>query len=134
MLPDFDENGNLPRGIYVCTLEEVVNRFGSGSPERRTESAELRAFVAWARAAGVIRLVVDGSYVTNKIAPNDVDLVILPGLDYPRQEQPALTAAPRWPFLHVQVAEDEADLNQWVTIDFGTDRNWVPRGLVEIIL
>ncbi|HXG09656.1 MAG TPA: hypothetical protein VNK04_07695 [Gemmataceae bacterium] len=134
MLPDFDENGNLPPGIHPCTLEEVVARFGFGSAERQTETAELQEFVRWAREAGVSRLIVDGSYVTTKRAPNDVDLVILPGSDYPRQQQPALVSSQQWPFLHIQVALDEADLQQWVTIDFGTDRNQNPRGVVEILL
>ena len=134
MLPPFDVNGNLPPGIHPCSLEEVVSRFGRGSPERQAETAELCEFVQWAREAGVTRLIVDGSYVTDKISPNDVDVVILPGPDYPRQQQPALALALSWPFLHVQIADDEMDLRQWAVVDFGTDRNHNPRGLLEIIL
>ena len=66
MLPDFNEHGYLPPGIHPCTLEEVVSRFGHGSPEREVETDELIKFVQWARQANVKRLIVDGSYVTAK--------------------------------------------------------------------
>jgi hypothetical protein len=134
VLPDLDEAGNLPPGIHPCTLEELTARFGSGSDERRVETAELGDFVQWARQAGIIRLIVDGSYVTGKEEPNDVDVVILPGPDYPRQQQPARASARRWPFLHVQVAGDEADFQRWAVVDFGIDRDGEPRGVVELLL
>jgi len=41
MIPDFDENGNLPPGIHRCTAEEVKARFGHGSSERVVETGEL---------------------------------------------------------------------------------------------
>jgi hypothetical protein len=81
VLPDYDEYGNLPPGIHPASIEEVVRRFGAGSPERDVEGRELLQFIEWARRAGVRRLVVDGSFVTKKGEPNDVDLVILPGPD-----------------------------------------------------
>jgi hypothetical protein len=84
MLPPFDDVGNLPPGIHPCTVEELVERFGSGSEERETEISELLQFIEAAKAAGIRRLLVNGSFVTGKLAPNDVDVVILPGLDYPR--------------------------------------------------
>jgi hypothetical protein len=48
MIPDFDDNGNLPPGIHVCTIEELQARFGGGSPERIVEMAELIGFIKWA--------------------------------------------------------------------------------------
>lgn len=134
MLPDLDEHGNLPPGIHRCSIDEVVARFGHGSLDRQLETAELRALVEWAREEGVLRLILGGSYVSDKAAPNDVDAVVLPGADYPRRQQPVRTSAERWPFLHVQVAEDEADLRQWAVVDFGTDRRLNARGVVEIVL
>ena len=32
--PDFNEHGDLPPGIYQGTLEEVITRFGRGTPQR----------------------------------------------------------------------------------------------------
>jgi hypothetical protein len=135
MLPEFDEFGNLPAGVQLATIEEVVARFGVGSPERDVEGHELIEFVKWARRAGVRRLIVAGSFVTDKECPNDVDLVILPGPDYPRgqrraDEEPEVS----WPFLHVLVAADDDDLERWVTEDFGSDRHLRSRGVIEVIL
>jgi hypothetical protein len=135
MLPDFDEFGNLPAGVHLATIEEVVVRFGVGSPERDVEGQELIEFVNWARSAGVRRLIVDGSVVTAKDAPNDVDLVILPGPDYPRgQPRAEGEDESSWPFLPVLIAADDDDLERWVTEDFGTDRLLRSKGVVEVPL
>ncbi len=134
MLPDFDENGNLPPGIYRCTIEEVAARFGSGSPERETEIAELRRCVQWAKDAGIIRLIVDGSFTTAKAEPNDVDLVILLDPSFDKTQLDLLGLERLWPFLHVIIAGDEADLESWASADFAFDREDNPRGVLEIVL
>jgi len=134
MLPDFDDDGNLPSGIHRATIEEVVERFGHGSPEREVEVKELAEFVAWARRAGVRRLLVNGSFATAKGSPNDVDVVILPG--------PATLADPDFgqfgdavfPFLQILIAADDTDFEQWATGDFATDRQGRSKGVVEVIL
>ena len=38
MVPPFDENGNLPSGVYRATFDEIANRFGSGSEEREVDT------------------------------------------------------------------------------------------------
>src|SRR6266446_2995225 len=104
MIPDFDENGNLPPGIHRASPDEVARRFGQGSPERTVETEELGRFVEWCRQAGIKRLIVDGSYVTCKQSPNDVDVVILPGEEHPENGDEAQIQAINWPFLHIQIA------------------------------
>ena len=79
-------------------------------------------------------MIVNGSFVTSKVSPNDVDLVILPGADYPRDQQPVGSEEVVWPFLQVFVAADDADLEAWAFRDFGTDRDRRPKGVVEIVL
>lgn len=134
MLPPFDDVGNLPPGIHPCTVAELVERFGSGSEERETEISELLHFIEAAKAAGVRRLLVNGSFVTGKLAPNDVDIVFLPGPDYPRQGPRLDSDELVWPFLQIIVAADDADLEAWATRQFGTDRKKRPKGVVEVIL
>ncbi len=82
MLPPFDDVGNLPPGIHSCTVAELIARFGSGSEERETEISELVHFIEAARTAGGRRLLANGSFVTGKLAPNDVDVVFLPGPEW----------------------------------------------------
>ena len=134
MLPLFDDFGNLPRGIHRCSMAELVARFGSGSDERAAEISELLRFVEAARTAGVHRLLVNGSFVTDRLSPNDVDVVFVPGIDYPRQSQPLDGDDSVWPYLHIIVAADDADFEAWATQQFATDRKKRPKGVVEVLL
>lgn len=134
MLPPFDEFGYLPQGIHSCAIEELVSRFGGGSPEREVETQELLDFFAWARRAGIVRVIVNGSYASAKVAPNDADVFVLPGADYPRNETPCSQHEARWPFLQIFIAVDELDLEQWSLHDFGTDRNRRLKGVIEVLL
>ncbi|MBI3823653.1 MAG: hypothetical protein HY289_13370, partial [Planctomycetes bacterium] len=106
MLPPFDDYGNLPPGIHPCAVDELAARFGTDSEERETEINELLDFIEAARKAGVRRLLVNGSFVTGKLNPNDVDVVFLPGSDYPRGEKELDNDELTWPFLQVIVAAD----------------------------
>jgi len=73
--------------------------------ERTRGITPLVMFIEAARKASVRRLLVNGSFVTGKLSPNDVDVVILPGPDYPR-EGPRLDAEDLiWPFLQIIVAD-----------------------------
>ncbi|CAN5771498.1 hypothetical protein BH23PLA1_BH23PLA1_40690 [soil metagenome] len=79
-------------------------------------------------------MIVIGSYVTAKVAPNDVDLILLPGPDYPRDQPSASDEEMLWPFLQVLIAADDGDLEMWALHDFGTDRKLRPKGVVEVNL
>jgi len=79
MLPDFDENGNLPVGIYTCSIEDVINRYRIPDSKVRTAlSDSLRAFYNFI-SGFALRIYVDGSFITSKQSPGDVDIaVVLP--------------------------------------------------------
>lgn len=89
-IPEFDETtGNLPAGCYDVTLEEVRDRFAynrrrakifGGLTHVLSELAQRGCSVAW----------IDGSYVTDRIRPGDVDIVFKPPPDY----------GPHWGELH----------------------------------
>ena len=107
MIPPFDDFGNLPPGIHRATIEEVRDRFGDGSPEREAEMDELAAFANWAKAFGIIRIIVNGSFVTGRLSPGDVDVIILPG---PNADMDALPNDLDFPFLQIIMAADDSDL------------------------
>ena len=92
------------------------------------------SFVDAARAAGVRRLLVDGSFVTSKSAPNDVDIVILPDANHPRNIAKLEDDELLWPFLQIFVAADESDFDAWATTQFGTDRQGRTKNVVEVML
>ena len=134
MLPPFDEFGLLPPGIHLCTVSELAARFGSGSEERVVEMSELTEFIQAARAAGALRLLVNGSFVTNKMAPNVVDVVILPAAIDAGDNRSLDGDELVWPFLQIIVAADDADFEEWANIQFATDRKKRPKGVVEVQL
>jgi hypothetical protein len=72
MLPDFDENGNLPPGVHEATWYEIVARFGR-TDHRQQLLTGLRTALDSLKAAGCKRAYVDGSLITNKEVPNDFD-------------------------------------------------------------
>jgi hypothetical protein len=115
-------------------VDELATRFGGGSSEREIEIQELVQFIQWAQRAGVRRLIINGSFVTQKDAPNDVDIVILPGSDYPRDQKVIGEEESHWPFLQIFVADDDADLEAWALQDLGADREYHKKGVGEVIL
>jgi hypothetical protein len=77
-LPAFNEDGDLPPGVYRATLSEVLERFGQGSVQRRAVAERLnRIHHLAALTRQLARFVVFGSFVTAKSEPNDVDIVVL---------------------------------------------------------
>jgi hypothetical protein len=79
MLPRFNEQGLLPKGIHDCTFEEAEARFGRFQETDRRQRlwAGFRKFFDEAKAIDVvIAVLLDGSFVTAKATPNDIDLIL----------------------------------------------------------
>ena len=93
-IPTFNAAGDLPAGIYQASLPEVIERFGTGSPKRGSVTASLIRIHSMARATKKLdRLVIFGSYVTKKLAPNDVDIVLVMHDDFDMQSCDEATKA-----------------------------------------
>ena len=93
-IPALNKDGLLSGGIHDCSLEEIEARFGSfqGTDHRPRLWAAFRAFLGEIKAAGLgVTLLVNGSFVTAKPAPEDIDLIlVLPtGHDFSRDLSPA---------------------------------------------
>jgi hypothetical protein len=79
-IPDLNEHGFPPHGIYDCSLEEIGERFGTfQSTDRRPRLYEkLQEFLQRVRSINlVVAVIVDGSFVTSKHAPGDIDLILV---------------------------------------------------------
>lgn len=77
-IPALNTDGLLPAGIFDCTLLELRTSFGAfrGSDHRVWLFARLEELVLAMRLSGLFEsLIIDGSFVTAKTAPSDVDLV-----------------------------------------------------------
>ncbi len=141
MIPPFRDDGYLPNGLFVASETEVVFRFG-GSGRRRRLILRLRRWIELARQVGAMRLLIDGSFVTAKAAPHDVDAVVLLPPNFEQQievgnlsaielEEMLLTRRPE----EIFAAEDESDWNEWVSFFSRTrEADGRSKGLVEIQL
>ncbi len=79
-IPELNEHGLLPPGVHACTLDEIKIRFGSfvGSDRRVHIFAKLIELVSALKRSGLFEaLLLDGSFVTAKTAPNDIDAIAL---------------------------------------------------------
>ena len=73
MLPRFQPTGNLPPGIYTATWTEMESRFGF-TLKRRRLLAGLQQALLLLKRAGCRCVYIDGSFVTTKPQPGDIDV------------------------------------------------------------
>lgn len=81
-IPLLQEDGLLPPGLYLAEMNEIEERFGKSTPRRKMLFERLRMFVELAQHCGVLRMFVNGSFVTAKPEPDDVDVVIWLGAQF----------------------------------------------------
>ena len=74
MIPPFDELGFLPVGVHPATPAEIEERFGRSSEDRRAQMESINWMIDLARRAGIQRIVLNGSFVTDIIEPRDVGM------------------------------------------------------------
>jgi hypothetical protein len=141
-IPDFRLDGYLPEGMFLATEAELTFRFGSSTRTRGRLIHRVRRWIELARGVRARRLLVDGSFVTAKAEPNDVDAVVLLPHDFEDQmasnwtdavelEQMILARYPE----EIFAAEDELDWNDWVEFFSRTrEADGRRKGLVEIEL
>ncbi len=97
-IPHFNSAGDLPVGIYKSTLQEITDRFGVSNAQRKLLILRLKRICQVANLTGqVAHIIVFGSFVTNKIEPNDVDVFIMMENNF---EVETLTGESRWLFDH----------------------------------
>lgn len=141
-IPPFRPDGYLPEGVYLVSEAEATFRFGASAPRRRRLALRLRRWIELARQVGARRLLLDGSFVTAKEEPDDVDAVVLLPSNFEQQieagtqaalelEEMLLTRRPE----EIFAAEDEADWEEWVEFFSRTrESDGRRKGLVEIRL
>jgi hypothetical protein len=141
-IPPFRSDGYLPEGVYLASEADVTFRFGASTKRRRQLTLRLRRWIELARDVGGKRFLVDGSFVTAKANPDDVDAVILLPQNFEEQvlegvnsamelDEMLLTRRPE----EIFAAEDEIDWNDWIEFFSRTrEADGRRKGLVEIAL
>lgn len=119
-IPELRADGYLPISVHMGSEAEVLFRFGASSHRRRRLALRLRRWLELAREVKALRFLVDGSFVTAKQEPHDVDDVVLLPVDFEAQieagndaalelEEMLLTRRPEEIF-----AEDDSDWADWI--------------------
>jgi hypothetical protein len=141
-IPPFRVDGFLPEGVHLALESEAIFRFGTSSPQRRRLVLRLRRWIELSRITGCRRFLIDGSFVTAKPAPHDIDAVVLLPSDFHEQlsrgngaalelEENLLSRLPD----EIFAAEDEIDWAEWVEFFSRTrEADGRRKGLVEIQL
>jgi hypothetical protein len=142
MIPDFRDDGYLPEGLHLATEPEITFRFGTANMQRRRLALRLRRWLALCRSVDARRLFVDGSFVTAKPEPNDVDAVVWLGDDFlfrlsrgddeaVELEMMLVTRQPE----EIFAAEDRQDWEDWLEFFSRTrEADGRRKGVVEVLL
>jgi hypothetical protein len=137
--PAFDDAGYIPP-IQICTEAEVVRWFGF-SNHRNRQIDIIREWLRLGRAVHARRLLLDGSFVTKKKKPGDVDAVMLLPDDFRDQLQTGNSSAAELSEMfrtrkpkELFAAEDERDWWEWFGFFSRTrEANGQYKGLIEVI-
>jgi len=141
-LPDFENDGNLPPGRYLVDWAELAEKF-STTPRRVELLERLRTIFALAQATGFLeRFVIFGSFVTTKLEPGDVDVILVMRSGFQSSQAPEET---RFLFDHEQADARLGASVFWIRPDllilesveefldyWQTRRDGQRRGIIEV--
>ena len=83
--------------------------------------------------AAVERVVLNGSFVTDIMEPNDVDCVLLVGPGYAADPAIEEELESGLQFLDIAIV-GQTDFDRFVARIFAADRHGVPKGMIEVIV
>jgi hypothetical protein len=138
--PVFDEEGFIPP-LQTCTEAEVTRWFGF-TDQRAKLLDRIRKWIDLARSVKARRLLLDGSFVTSREKPGDVDAVVLLPNDFRDQIQAGNSEAMELRDMirtrepkELFAAEDDEDWWGWFSF-FSRTREASGRckGLIEVAL
>jgi hypothetical protein len=75
-LPPFNCHGHLPEGVHDTSIEHLKQRFVT-NVNRTLLWDRLQNFLLWATSTGNFsQAYIDGGFITDKAAPEDVDMIL----------------------------------------------------------
>ena len=72
MIPDFDKYGLLPKGVHWASMDEIKAKLAFSAKRIFLIEGLERALISF-KDAGCKRMYIDGSFVTSKHEPGDID-------------------------------------------------------------
>jgi hypothetical protein len=139
MIPRFNKNGYLPKGVHKATIKEVKRRFGTGTPRREELFRRFEYLVEFLRKhkKTIKRFILNGSYVTSKENPGDFDyiLIVKDSFDIFSPQAQALLFSEEIFGAHMLFVKESDTIGCRKAIDFFShNRGEALKGLVEVIL
>jgi len=129
----------LPKGKYPATVNEIKERFGKMSAHRGQLFENFLMVIELVRKVRktVDSFFLDGSFITAKEHPEDIDciLIIKDGFDLDLEEALQLHNAKELFNCHMLIAEagDEVSIKEYINF-FSHDSDKNPKGLLEVTL
>ena len=117
-VPSLVDAGLLPVGVHDATLAEIEQAFGIQSDTRIKHFRNLKAFYGELQVFGPLikGVFVDGSFVTSKPVPGDVDIVVI----HDEDDFPALDEHANAEVLHEDRALERYEFDLFVECDEDT--------------
>jgi len=139
MVPEFNKYGNLPAGIYESSLTYIEKRFGLNSKKRISLFKDFHNFLELITPfkTNIKRLILDGSFVTSKETPGDIDciMIIENGFRFTPDIVEKLCDSKKLYNIHLFMFEEKnTERYRDILNIFSKDRDLKPKGLVEVIL
>lgn len=138
--------GLLPVGIHDATLAEIEKAFGMQNDTRVEHFKNLKNFCEELEVFGSLikGIFVDGSFVTSKVAPGDIDIVVV----HDEDDFPELDEHENAEFLYEDRAKERYNFDlfvecddtmvrffQTVSIDFALEHSLSaghPKGIIRV--
>ena len=92
----------------------------------------IRWMVDLAVRTGAERIVLNGSFVTDIMEPNDVDCVLLSSAGRRRNRKAFRELKAGLPFLDVAIA-GQPEFDEFISDVFASDRHGVTKGMIEVM-
>ncbi len=142
-LPAFEEDGNLPEGIYPLHRAQLAPHFAT-TTRRRVLLERLLNLYTLADATGFLeRFVVFGSFVTTKPEPGDLDIILVMRTGFQSSQAPLES---QMLFDHEQADSEFGASIFWIRTDlliletveefldyWQTRRDGGRRGIIEVV-
>lgn len=140
MIPAFDQRGLLPPGLHDTSISEIRSTLGFTARRDGLVDGLERYIHVWDSSKSLDHLIIDGSFVTSKPEPCDIDMILVPhrrALFSSTFGDLAKALCYDRPFTKAEfgceafVVASSADLDAWLNF-FKCDRQGNVRGLLQL--
>lgn len=144
MIPRYNKDGNLPKGVHKASLDEIKKVFSVGSARRKWLIGNLEKIIDLANSTGSLeRIIIWGSFITNKELPQDIDLLLIMKEDF-IVDKVGPEAKKMFDYVQGRIVFNadifwtkssigEETINLWLET-YQMTREFDPRGIVEVII